>query len=147
MANPAARKPSISWMIAELFGNMSDLEYGHPRSTYRSVLFPQPAVRSTRHQCKHHAGSYRSVRFPWIHNNEPVDFQSTNMLLSKNHFAVPLWCPFQTMWWFVEGSGGESQSRTSLWNWSPAKVVFVSVDKDERGKHKRLILLTSSTIC
>ena len=55
---------------------------------------------------------------PWIHNSDPLDFQSVTTPLSKNHFADPSWCPSETISWFVEGSGGESQSRTSLWNCS-----------------------------
>jgi hypothetical protein len=56
------------------------------------------------------------------------------MLLSKNHFAVPLWCPSQTILWFVEGSGGESQCRTSLWNWSPeTKISVLAADKDRKA--------------
>jgi hypothetical protein len=55
------------------------------------------------------------------------------MLLSMNHFAVPSRCPFQTMWWFVEGSGGESQCLISLWNWSPATAVSVLADKDRKA--------------
>jgi hypothetical protein len=44
-ANPAARKLSMSWMIAELIGNINNLEYGHRRATYSNVLFPEPAIR------------------------------------------------------------------------------------------------------
>ena len=49
-ANPAARKLSMSWMIAELIGNINDLEYGHRRTAYSNVLFPEPAKRSTSQQ-------------------------------------------------------------------------------------------------
>jgi hypothetical protein len=39
------------WMIAELIGNMNDLEYDHrTTTTYSSVLLPEPAVRSRGHQ-------------------------------------------------------------------------------------------------
>jgi len=55
VANPAARKLSMSWMIAELIGNMNDLEYVHRRTTYSNVLFPGPAVRSTSQQYKQRA--------------------------------------------------------------------------------------------
>ena len=40
----------MSWMIAELIGNMNDLEYDHRTTTYSSVLLPEPAVRSRGHQ-------------------------------------------------------------------------------------------------
>ncbi len=32
----------------------------------------------------------KSVRFPWIHNREPVDFHSLILLPSKNHSAIRL---------------------------------------------------------
>jgi hypothetical protein len=120
-------------MIAELIGNMNDLntaaKWPHTEVCfYRNPLQDQEAINPS--------GRLRrrgSIRLPWIHNSDPVDFQSANMLLSKNHFAVPLWCPFQTMWWFVEGSGGESQCRISLWNWSPAMAVSVLADKDRKA--------------
>jgi hypothetical protein len=51
-------------MIAELIVDMINLEDGHRNVTYRSVLFPQPAVRLAIHQCKQHASGYGSVRFP-----------------------------------------------------------------------------------
>ena len=78
---------------------------------YRNPLQDQDAISTS-----DVLSSRGSVRLPWIHNSDPVDVQSDNMLLSKNHFPVPLWCPFHTMWWFVEGSGGESQCRISLCN-------------------------------
>jgi len=37
-------------MIAELIGNMNDLEYDHRRTTYISVLLPEPTVRSRGHR-------------------------------------------------------------------------------------------------
>ena len=40
----------MSWMIAELIGNINNLEYGHRRATYSNVLFPEPAIRSTSQQ-------------------------------------------------------------------------------------------------
>jgi hypothetical protein len=49
-ANPTARKLSMSWMIAELIGNINDLEYGQRKTTYSNVLFPEPAIRSTSQQ-------------------------------------------------------------------------------------------------
>jgi len=121
----------MSQIIAELIGNINDFENGH-WTTYRSVLFPQPAIRSGEHQSKWWAGSQGSIRLPWIHNSNSVDFQLVNILLSNNHFIVPLWCPSQTILWFVEGSEGESQCRTSLWNWSPAMVVSVLADEDRK---------------
>lgn len=46
MANPAARMPSMSSIIAELIvnSNKSKRENRGRETTYRSVLFPEPAV-------------------------------------------------------------------------------------------------------
>jgi hypothetical protein len=45
------------------------------------------------------------------------------------------------MWWFVEGLGGESQSRTSLWSWSPATEAFISIDGDQRKEKQTFDLI------
>jgi hypothetical protein len=58
--------------------------------TYRSVLFPAPAVRSTGYKCKALIGISKDERFPWIHKSDPFAFHSVNVVLSKNHAAVPL---------------------------------------------------------
>ena len=48
MANPAARMPSTSWMIADLLGIVNNFKQNDKVITYRSVLFPAPASRSTK---------------------------------------------------------------------------------------------------
>jgi hypothetical protein len=47
LANPIACLPSMSSMIADLVGAMNNLEQTHKHITYRSVLFPAPALKPT----------------------------------------------------------------------------------------------------
>jgi hypothetical protein len=75
-------------MIADLVGGMNDLECCYWDNTYSSVLFPDPAERSS-HQCKARARGWKDLRFPWIHKSDPIAFHCANTLLSKNHAAVP----------------------------------------------------------
>jgi hypothetical protein len=75
---------------------MNDLEQSNKVMTYRSVLFPAPAVRSTSYRCKALVRSPKDVRFPLIHRSDPFAFHSVNALLSKNHAAVPLCRAFET---------------------------------------------------
>jgi hypothetical protein len=75
---------------------MNELEHFNKVMTYRSVLFPAPAVRSTSYRCRALIGSSKDVRFPWIHKSDPLAFHSVNALLSKNHAAVPLCRAFET---------------------------------------------------
>ena len=75
---------------------MNNLEQSNQIITYRSVLFPAPAVRSSSYRQKAFINSSKDVRFPWIHNNDPFAFHSANELLSKNQSAVPLCRAFET---------------------------------------------------
>ena len=75
---------------------MNDIEQSNKVITYRSVLFPAPAVRSTSYRHKALISSSKDVRFPWIHNSDPFAFHSVNGLLSKNHAPVPLCRAFET---------------------------------------------------
>ena len=98
--------------MAELVENITEFERSRIDTndiTHRRVLFPDPAIRTGRGQCKGHDGDGKNIRFPWIHKSDPLDFHSANTLLSKNHAAVPLRRALKTKSWFVEGSGGESQ--------------------------------------
>jgi len=54
----------MSWMIAELIGNINNLEYGHRRATYSNVLFPEPAIRLTSQQYNRRAEQLGSGRLP-----------------------------------------------------------------------------------
>jgi len=54
----------MSWMTAELIGNINDPEYGHRRTTYSNVLFPEPAIRSTSQQYNQRAEQLGSGRLP-----------------------------------------------------------------------------------
>ena len=78
-------------MIEELVRHINNLEHitEYLGTTYSSVLLPEPAVGSSSRQCKRHASSCGDIRFPWIHNKDPVAFHFLNMPLSKNHLAVP----------------------------------------------------------
>jgi hypothetical protein len=45
-------------------GTVNDLEQGYKVITYRSVLFPAPASRSTSHQCEALVGGLNNIRLP-----------------------------------------------------------------------------------
>lgn len=143
MADPAVCMRSKSWIIADLEGVINNLEEAPRVMTYRSVLFPAPALRST---CLLASGTrwwLENIRFPWIHRSDPDAFHSVNLLLPRNHFAVPLCRNFEIKSWFVDESGGESQSRT---NWSPNKIPSVYNDRQKKvwGKDQRVIFFVSS---
>ena len=75
---------------------MNDVKQSDKVMTYRSVLFPAPAERSTSYVRKTLISSSKDVRFPWTHKSDPFAFHSVNALLSKNHAAVPLCRAFET---------------------------------------------------
>ena len=131
-----------SWMIADLVSPMNDLEWTHKAMTYKRVLFPAPAVRSTSYTCRAVIRNSKNVRFPWIHKSDPFAFHSFNALLSKNHAAVPLCRAFETKFWFVDGSGGDSQCWTSFSSWSPTEYRRKRKGVEE-GNNKRFILFVS----
>ena len=54
----------MSWMIADLKGTINDLEYTHKFTTYRSVLFPAPDLRSESHQRQTLVEGSKNIRLP-----------------------------------------------------------------------------------
>ena len=82
-------------MTAELDSNLVNLEVNQRGTTYRSVLFPEPAVISITHQHESRADGIKNIRFPWTHKTDPFLFHSVSASLSKNHEAVPVRCAFQ----------------------------------------------------
>jgi hypothetical protein len=82
-------------MIAELDSNLINLKVNQRGTTYRSVLFPEPAIKSISHQYESRVDMLKTIRFPWTHKTDPIFFHSVSASLSKNHEAVPVRCAFQ----------------------------------------------------
>ena len=73
MADPASHTAVISWITEELKRNKLRQEGRHGK-TNQITLLPEPAERIGVCQ-KWLAGNHNgNVRFPWIHNKDPVDF-------------------------------------------------------------------------
>ncbi len=51
-------------MIADLVAAVNNLEQTHKYVTYRSVLFPAPALRLTSYQCQTLTSRLKCVRLP-----------------------------------------------------------------------------------
>lgn len=66
-----------------------------------------------------------------------------------NHAAVPSWCDLQAMWWFIHGSGGESQFRISLSNLSPASQsqYFRSGIATKQNNRRLDLFLSQANLC
>jgi hypothetical protein len=149
MANPAARKRSTSWIIAELFHNMSNLEYSHRRATYRSVLFPQPAVsvRSGNHPCKQNMEiteayvSHGSTTTTRLISNLPICYSRRTILRF----------PYGVLSMRRGGSSKDREEKAKVghpFGIGHLQWPFLSRwIRNRGGKNKRLILFTSSTIC
>ena len=74
MANPAACIPSTSCIIADLVGIINTLERSHEDITYRSVLLPAPALRSTDYQFRALSRWFRKHTFSINPQEGPARF-------------------------------------------------------------------------
>jgi hypothetical protein len=60
-------------MIVELV-QTSVIVAGTNGKTYERMVFPDPAIRPKYYQDVKHANIGGSLRWPWIHNRDPVSF-------------------------------------------------------------------------
>jgi len=86
--------------------------------TYQRMLLPDPTMRWAKSPSGHQLNNKWEdrIRLPWTHKRDPFDFHSLNVSLSVNHEPVPSWKIPRAALWFIDGSGGESQVRMSLWS-------------------------------
>jgi hypothetical protein len=65
-------------MMAELDGNLINPQVNQCGTTYRSVLFPEPSIKSIGRQYELRDGRLKTIRFPWIHKKDPAFVHSVN---------------------------------------------------------------------
>ena len=82
----------MSWMIAELVGNVSSSEVSptndhKPEDTFPRTRYDDPKLFIIWKDME----NQRGARFPCIHNKDvaDLDFHSSDILPWKNHVAVP----------------------------------------------------------